>query len=233
MEQRGLLKSWNDDKGFGFILPQQGGAEVFAHISAMRGGRRPVAGEQVLYIVGKDPHGRARAEHIRRAGDLAPDRPAIRRKPASAAPRSIRLPGAKRQAAGPTRNLGVKLMLFAALCCLPLFGAIQLLLATDFIWVLAGYAAASLISFGQYWNDKLSALSGRWRTPENALHLVELLGGWPGALLAQQCFRHKTRKLYYQLLFWTIIVAHQLFWIDWLLLDGAYFGDLVGNYLRR
>ena len=39
MEQRGTLKNWNDQQGFGFIRPQQGGAEVFAHISALRGER--------------------------------------------------------------------------------------------------------------------------------------------------------------------------------------------------
>ncbi|MCY1539162.1 hypothetical protein D9M68_747340 [compost metagenome] len=83
----------------------------------------------------------------------------------------------------------------------------------------------------QYWQDKANALHGRWRTPENALHLVELLGGWPGALLAQQSFRHKTRKVSYQLVFWAIVATHQAFWGDWLLLDGAYFGDWARAYL--
>lgn len=59
MERRGSLRSWDDDKGFGFIQPEQGGAELFAHISAMRGERRPVAGDQVSYAVGKDSRGRA------------------------------------------------------------------------------------------------------------------------------------------------------------------------------
>jgi len=47
-----------------------------------------------------------------------------------------------------------------------------------------------------------------------------LLGGWPGALLAQQRFRHKTRKLSYQAVFWLIVLLHQVFWIDLLFLQG-------------
>ena len=53
------------------------------------------------------------------------------------------------------------------------------------------------------------------------MHGVELLGGWPGALLAQQMFRHKTRKLSYQLSFWLIVAVHQVVWIDALFLNRS------------
>lgn len=127
------------------------------------------------------------------------------------------------------RNPIIKLLALAVLCFLPLFGAAQL--QAGFVWVLLAYPLASLISFMQYWQDKANALRGSRRTPENALHLLELLGGWPGALVAQQCFRHKTRKVFYQLVFWAIVVAHEAAWVAWLLLDGAFLGEPLGRYL--
>ena len=46
--------------------------------------------------------------------------------------------------------------------------------------------------------------------------MVELLGGWPGALLGQRRFRHKTRKRSYQLVFWLIGALHLAAWLTYL-----------------
>jgi uncharacterized membrane protein YsdA (DUF1294 family)/cold shock CspA family protein len=225
-EQSGRLKSWNDAKGFGFIQPELGGGAVFVHISAMRGEQRPQLGEQVLFVASQDQQGRLRAEHMRLPG-LCLDRPAIRRKPAVArvkptAPAPLLKP--RRNQASGIQHLGFKLLLLVGLSVLPLCGALQLLQAHGFIGALGLYPVASLVSFLQYWSDKNSAQKGRWRTPENTLQVTALLGGWPGALLAQQVFRHKTRKLQFQLPFWLIILAHQVFWFDWLLFEGRHLG---------
>ena len=118
----------------------------------------------------------------------------------------------------PVRGLKLKLLAFTLLCALPVGGSVSLLLTGISRVPLLAYLVASIVAFGLYWYDKLQARAGQWRTPENVLHGVELLGGWPGALVAQQMFRHKTRKLSYQLLFWLIVAVHQAVWIDVLFL---------------
>src|SRR4051812_25081853 len=56
------------------------------------------------------------------------------------------------------------------------------------------YSVCSLLSWGLYWHDKSRAQRDVWRTRESTLHLFDLLGGWPGGLIAQRVHRHKTRK---------------------------------------
>ena len=119
-------------------------------------------------------------------------------------------------------------MVWLLLCALPLAGALTLYNEEGWIAPLAAYCGVSLFSFFMYRSDKRQAQEGQQRTPENWLHLSELLGGWPGALIAQQVYRHKTRKVSYQTVFWLIIAAHQLYWAD-RLLDGRYLMRLLGS----
>ncbi|MCI8211318.1 hypothetical protein AUC61_17460 [Pseudomonas sp. S25] len=121
----------------------------------------------------------------------------------------------------PLRFARVKLAIFLAICLLPVIGLTSLLL--NGVWLPAAvYLTMSLLVFFLYWRDKRQARAGGWRTPEKILHAVELLGGWPGAMLAQQVLRHKTRKLSFQVLFWLIVLLHEVIWIDRVLLGGNY-----------
>ncbi|EJN25014.1 putative membrane protein [Pseudomonas sp. GM78] len=121
------------------------------------------------------------------------------------------------------RNVRLKLLVFAILCALPLFGSMSLWLQGVSLIPLAAYGVVSVLAFLLYWRDKRKARFDRWRTPENVLHALEFAGGWPGALLAQQVFRHKTRKVSFQLVFWIIVLLHQVFWIDRLFLGAQLF----------
>lgn len=70
------------------------------------------------------------------------------------------------------------------------------------VMVMSGF---SLAAYG--W-DKRQAVGGGRRMPECTLHLLAYFGGWPGALLAQQCFRHKTKKTSFLIGFWFVLVIH-------------------------
>ena len=70
------------------------------------------------------------------------------------------------------------------------------------------YLLASGVSFLRYALDKSAAGAGRRRTPESSLHLVDLLCGWPGGLIAQQLSRHKTVKASFQSIFWITVVVN-------------------------
>lgn len=125
-----------------------------------------------------------------------------------------------RNGGGEIRHLRLKWLVFAVLCALPLSGSMSLWLRGVSLIPLAAYGIVSVLAFLLYWSDKRKARADHWRTPENVLHALEFAGGWPGALLAQQVFRHKTRKVSFQLVFWLIVLLHQVFWIDMLFLGA-------------
>jgi len=191
MRLAGRITDWNDEKGFGFVVPNGGGNRAFVHINAFpRGSKRPVVGDLISYLPGKDERGRLQARDVRHAGQKI----AEKRSPS-------RLP---RRAPGLTSLALIAVL--AAMGVLP--------------WALAGaYAGASVLSWLMYYFDKAAAGRGARRTPESTLHLVDLLGGWPGGLVAQQQFRHKTIKTSFQVVFWITVVANVAA-VAWLVRTG-------------
>ena len=177
MRCKGTISDWNDERGFGFIQPAEGGARAFLHIKAIRDRTvRPINGKRVTYELGRDDRGRPRAENVR--DSLASTAPA-------------RQPGMK-------PHLG----LAAITSALVLTGVAALALTDDLTGIVAiCYWSASFIVFCLYWLDKVAAERGIRRTPESTLQLLALAGGWPGAWVAQQLFRHKTRKATFQTVF--------------------------------
>jgi cold shock CspA family protein len=62
MRYQGRIKTWKQDKGFGFIAPNGGGADVFVHISALDfRSASPPQGTLVTYELATDERGRRQA----------------------------------------------------------------------------------------------------------------------------------------------------------------------------
>jgi uncharacterized membrane protein YsdA (DUF1294 family)/cold shock CspA family protein len=180
MRYQGRLTRWNDAKGYGFVSPNGGGEKAFVHISAFTDRQRPKEGVIITYDLGRDKQNRLQAI-------------------------GIRYPKASRPTNIPTSN-GLVAYMAAAL----FIGVVVILVVLEMLPInlLFVYLIASGITFMVYAFDKAAAMRNEWRTAENTMHLLSLIGGWPGALVGQQLFRHKTKKLEFQLMYWCSIIAN-------------------------
>jgi len=194
MRYLGRLTDWHDAKGYGFVVPNGGGDRAFVHIKAFeRQGRRPVDGELVSYAVERDARGRLTAVQLCFAG--------------AKATREVRA-----GAAFPRK--AIALLAMSALL-------VAWWLHDLPFEVVGAYAILSGIAIFMYAFDKSAAERGRWRTKERTLHTVALLGGWPGALLAQDLFRHKSRKAEFQWMFWLTVLLNCAALMWWLHATGG------------
>jgi uncharacterized membrane protein YsdA (DUF1294 family)/cold shock CspA family protein len=203
MRLKGTLVDWKDDRGFGFIEPADGSARVFCHLKAFEVRvRRPISGDSLTYEVTKDAHGRLNASKVRPAGledagyqsNIGPRR----------SPRV-----AKGAPAAQSKSATVGLVSTSIAVSIFLAGVIWLAVVERVpFFAPMIYIAMSGIATLAYAFDKSDAMNDRRRTPELTLHIIELLGGWPGAWIAQKLFRHKSRKVSYRVEFWLCAIVN-------------------------
>lgn len=179
----GVVTTWNDERGFGFIRPSDGGRDVFLHFTAVpRGTARPYEGQQLTFDIEHDDAGKTQAVRAEPVLETERAEPAI-------APTSV----------------------VVGIGSIAAFLAVYLV--AEWRWGVPAtvgvfYLALSILAFVMYSADKRAAQRGRWRTPENTLLVVGLIGGWPGAIVAQQLLRHKTKKLSFRTRFWISVIAN-------------------------
>ncbi len=181
MKKKGKITTWNDDKGFGFISPETGGERVFVHISSFANRkRRPAVDQQVTYSLSSDKQGRPRANKVAYPGEKSP--------------------GMAKEKKGVVYSL-LALVFFVVVMLSVFFSKLSPL-------ILILYLVVSLFTYLIYAKDKRAAKKGKWRTPENTLHLLALSGGWPGAMIAQQQLRHKSSKQPFRFIFWITVLLN-------------------------
>jgi uncharacterized membrane protein YsdA (DUF1294 family)/cold shock CspA family protein len=178
MRLKGKIISWNTDKAYGFIKPTNGGKQVFIHINAFHNRNRRPIVNQSVTY------------------SLSIDKQGRR------CAKDATIAGDRLQ----TKNNGVFSLIVALLFIIIVFASVLVTKLSPYILII--YIFVSLLTFIIYALDKYAAKKGTWRTQESTLHLLSLIGGWPGALVAQQSLRHKSKKKEFRSVYWVTVILN-------------------------
>lgn len=195
MRDQGRLVEWHDEKGYGFIQPNDTNkARVFLHIKEFsRPGPRPIVGCALDYQVALDGQGRYRATQV------------VYLK-ASQTQKNV----VNNVKVFKTKDIQVKspmvIVIVIYIVVLGILAAIGRLPALLPIFLIL----MNVVCYWFYSQDKEAAQLGNRRVPEQTLHVLSFLGGWPAAWLAQQRLRHKTQKASFLRIYRLTIIFHVL-----------------------
>ncbi len=181
MRMKGKLIKWDANKAFGFIQPNGGGEHIFIHKTALANRSRiPQVDDVITFSIAKDNQGRYYAGEATFSGEK------LKKKQAN------------------------KVSKFSIYLAVLFLGLLSIAFFLNHIPknLLFAYLGLSVVTFLAYWIDKSKAQRGAWRTQESTLHMFSLLGGWPGAAIAQQVLRHKSQKREFRAGFWFTVVVN-------------------------
>lgn len=186
--ESGKISDWKEEKGFGFIAPKSGGKTIFFHINNYsRSHKRPLKNLEVQYSISTDQRGRKCAMEV------------------------CPIKGHKNNGRELTQKF-ISIVLFGIFSAVLFFLYSSNLIPIELVYL---YVIMCIVTFLIYAKDKNAAVGGKWRTPESTLHTLSLLGGWPGAKIAQSFLRHKSKKMPFRVTYWVTVVANcgALYWL--------------------
>ena len=188
MRQVGRLTHWKDDQGYGYISPDDGSGLIFVNLQSFTNSQqRPHRNDIVRYTAVSYGNDRARAEDVE-----------FVRATTENSDSSIKGPG------------------------ILAFAVFFILLVAERVWegklpvsVFGLYMFASAIAFVIYRHEKAMATSHPWKISDSALHLCSLVGGWPGAALADKMVHHEPQKMSFRVIYWSTVVLNSFvfFWL--------------------
>lgn len=195
MQSNGIIKEWNDEKGFGFISYDK--KQIFVHIKSFENRKyRPKVGQKVFFTISNDNMNRSCAINVKYLEDVQ-------------------------------YKFNIKVGLVYSIVKVILFFIILLTLIDYLnisIVVFYLYMFMSFITFLVYYKDKKLAKINEYRIPENTLHNLSLFCGWPGAILAQQLLRHKSKKESFRRVFYVIIILNISIFV---ILEFTQYGNMI------
>ena len=202
MQLSGTVVFWRDDKGFGFVKCDQNQQQLFFHIRDQAvGNGRPKPGDVLHFTQGTDKRGRPLASQWRFADDKKASHTKVTT-PVSSTPDAI--------SQASQFSLMFRITFLTAVVLALMFGKLLYVLPLLYI-------EASLMTYWLYKTDKEAAIARHGnRLAEESLQLYALIGGWPGAYIAQRQLAHKNSKLSFRREFGFVILGNAML-VSWLL----------------
>lgn len=210
MRKSGTVVRWQESRGFGLIRGSDAPTDVVFRGRDFEG--TPAQGLAVEYdevVLG----GRAVHALAIRVADAAM---------AAASPQARRAsaPPVATPARPPRKRRGATPVLLGIVAWFGLFvgATVAGRLAVPVLLALPIY---NLFVFFLYWHNRHARSRGATHIPEDALHVLAALGGWPGAWLAQRLLRYQPATAWFDRAFWIAVGVNVVGVLAWLFLAGA------------
>jgi len=210
IRKKGKIVKWNDEKGYGFILPMGSKKNIFVHIKSFSDRTvRPAVDQNVIFSIEKNTKGQDAAINVSRSTDNP-----LKNKNSNIRVTNNILKQNRHINKNSTRDdnivSGIPMIYILIIICFSIYVLYFTIMGVLPPFVILVYLVMGILTYFIYSEDKAKAIDDEYRTSEQRLLSLSFFGGWMGALIAQHKFRHKTKKTSFQISFWTTVFFNVL-----------------------